>query len=175
MAAPASRMEGKEGRQVERQAEEERASNSVPPRRSVTLARSCLHLTEALCRGILYVQRGNPQAHYHPPCKIPRCAIIWCVYSQPGGIYHSNRYSAVDYRLAPETRFPGPLHDAVTAYFRLVDELHVPPENIVVAGDSAGGGLTLALLMYLRDNGYPLPSGAILMSPWVGMYLFFLS
>ena len=84
-------------------------------------------------------------------------------------------YSAVDYLLAPETRFPGPLHDAVTAYFRLVDELHVPPENIVVAGDSAGGGLTLALLMYLRDNGYPLPSGAILMSPWVGMYLFFLS
>ncbi|TFY78213.1 hypothetical protein EWM64_g5796 [Hericium alpestre] len=79
------------------------------------------------------------------------------------------RVFAVDYRLAPETRFPGPLHDAVSAYFRLIDDLHIPPENITVAGDSAGGGLALALLMYLRDNHYPLPSGAILMSPWVDL------
>ena len=83
---------------------------------------------------------------------------------------NSLRLAALDYRLAPETRFPGPLHDAVSCYFRLIDDLHIPPQNIVVAGDSAGGGLTLALLMYLRDNGYPLPSGAILMSPWVGEY-----
>lgn len=75
---------------------------------------------------------------------------------------------ALDYRLAPETRFPGPLHDVVAAYFRLVNELRIPPENIIVSGDSAGGALSLALLMYLRDNAYPLPSGAILMSPWVG-------
>ncbi len=81
---------------------------------------------------------------------------------------HVDRPQAVDYRLAPETQFPGPLHDAVTAYFRLIDDLHVPPENIIVAGDSAGGGLALALLMYLRDNNYALPSGAILFSPWVG-------
>ncbi|KAG8739892.1 hypothetical protein FRC10_005026 [Ceratobasidium sp. 414] len=74
----------------------------------------------------------------------------------------------VNYRLAPETRFPGALHDAVHAYRRLTDELHVPPSRIIVAGDSAGGGLTLALLMYLRDEGYELPSGAILFSPWVG-------
>lgn len=75
---------------------------------------------------------------------------------------------ALDYRLAPETRFPGPLHDAVSAYFRMTDDLLIPAENIIVAGDSAGGGLTLALMMYLRDNGYPLPGAAILMSPWVG-------
>lgn len=78
------------------------------------------------------------------------------------------RVFAIDYRLAPETRFPGPLHDAVSAYFRLLDDLHVPPENILIAGDSAGGGLSLGLLMYLRDNNYPMPAGAILMSPWVG-------
>ena len=76
--------------------------------------------------------------------------------------------TALDYRLAPETRFPGPLHDAVSAYFRLVDDLHISPENIIIAGDSAGGGLSLALLLYLRDNEYPMPGGAILMSPWVG-------
>lgn len=77
-------------------------------------------------------------------------------------------YIALDYRLAPETRFPGPLHDAVSAYFRMVDDLHISPSNIILAGDSAGGGLSLALMMYLRDNAYPLPGGAILMSPWVG-------
>ncbi len=53
----------------------------------------------------------------------------------------------------------------------MIDDLHISPENIVVAGDSAGGGLAVALLMYLRDNKYPLPGGAILMSPWVGKSL----
>lgn len=76
--------------------------------------------------------------------------------------------SAIDYRLAPECLFPGQLHDVVCAYMRLLD-LNIAPENILVAGDSAGGGLALALLMYLRDNSYPLPSGAMLFSPWVGM------
>ncbi|QRV80404.1 carbohydrate esterase family 10 protein [Ceratobasidium sp. AG-Ba] len=83
--------------------------------------------------------------------------------------YADARVFAVNYRLAPETRFPGALHDAVHAYRRLTDELHVPPSRIIVAGDSAGGGLTLALLMYLRDEGYELPSGAILFSPWVDL------
>ncbi|KAJ1302605.1 hypothetical protein OPQ81_002922 [Rhizoctonia solani] len=83
--------------------------------------------------------------------------------------YADARVFAVDYRLAPETRFPGALHDAVHAYRRLTDELHVPPSRILIAGDSAGGGLTLALLMYLRDEGYELPSGAILFSPWVDL------
>lgn len=98
--------------------------------------------------------------------------------------------SAVNYRLAPETKFPGQLHDAVSAYMRLTVDLKIPPQNIVsprrhpsrrlaslrhrllcqiFAGDSAGGGLCLATLLYLRDEGYPLPSGAILMSPWVDL------
>jgi len=55
----------------------------------------------------------------------------------------------------------------------MLDDLHIPPSNILFAGDSAGGGLCLALLMYLRDNNYPLPAGAILMSPWVGGFTFF--
>ncbi|TCD68296.1 hypothetical protein EIP91_011155 [Steccherinum ochraceum] len=79
------------------------------------------------------------------------------------------RLFAVDYRLAPETRFPGPLHDAVSTYFRMIDDLHIAPENIIVAGDSAGGGLALGLMMYLRDNDYPLPGGGILLSPWVDL------
>lgn len=70
-----------------------------------------------------------------------------------------SRVFALNYRLSPETRFPGPLHDAVAAYLRLREEEHVGEEGgpeILVAGDSAGGGLCLGLLLYLRDNGTPL-------------------
>ncbi|KAH9858344.1 Alpha/Beta hydrolase protein [Lenzites betulinus] len=111
-------------------------------------------------RVVLYLHGG---AYYMFSAATHRLITI------PLAKYLDARVFAVDYRLAPETRFPGPLHDAVSTYFRLIDDLHVPPENIVVVGDSAGGGLTLALLMYLRDNSYPMPSGAILMSPWVDL------
>ncbi|UZJ57511.1 hypothetical protein CBS101457_006831 [Exobasidium rhododendri] len=83
--------------------------------------------------------------------------------------YTECRVFAVNYRLAPDCKFPGPLHDCVSSWFRLVDDLGIPPQNIVLGGDSAGGGLTMALLYYLRDNGYELPSGAILFSPWVDL------
>lgn len=79
------------------------------------------------------------------------------------------RIFALNYRLSPETRFPGALHDAVSAYLRLVDDLQVPAKNIIIAGDSAGAGLATALLLYLRDEEYPLPNCAVLMSPWVDL------
>ncbi|KAH8835575.1 Alpha/Beta hydrolase protein [Flagelloscypha sp. PMI_526] len=111
-------------------------------------------------RIILYIHGG---AYYVSSAATQRLISI------PLSKYTDARVFALDYRLAPETTFPGPLHDVATGYFRLIEELHVPPENIVVAGDSAGGGLCLALLMYLRDNNYPLPAAAILMSPWVDL------
>ncbi|POW15440.1 hypothetical protein PSHT_07072 [Puccinia striiformis] len=80
--------------------------------------------------------------------------------------YTECRLFAINYRLAPETKFPGPLHDVVSGYFRLLNDLSIPAQNIVFAGDSAGGGLVMALLMYLRDEHYPLPSAAMLFSPW---------
>ncbi|CAA7264813.1 unnamed protein product [Cyclocybe aegerita] len=109
---------------------------------------------------VLYIHGG---AYYLSSAAAQRIMSI------PLAKYTDSRIFALDYRLAPETCFPGPLHDAVSAYLRLVGDLHIPPENIIVCGDSAGGGLSLALLMYLRDNEYPLPSGAILMSPWVDL------
>ena len=78
--------------------------------------------------------------------------------------------TAITYRLAPENVFPLPLHDVLHGYLRLLaPPLSIAPENIIIAGDSAGGGLSLALCMYLRDEGYKLPSGLILMSPWVDL------
>lgn len=85
--------------------------------------------------------------------------------------YTECRLFAINYRLAPDCQFPGPLHDVVSSWFRLVEDLGIPPQNIVLGGDSAGGGLVMALLLYLRDNDYELPSGAILFSPWVDLTL----
>ncbi len=75
----------------------------------------------------------------------------------------------IDYRVAPEHPYPAALLDAVTAYQWLLEERQYAPENIVVAGDSAGGGLALALAMYLRDHRIPMPAGLVLMSPWTDL------
>jgi monoterpene epsilon-lactone hydrolase len=65
----------------------------------------------------------------------------------------------LDYRLAPEHRWPAALDDALTAYRWLLDR-GTPPRRIVVAGDSAGANLTLALLVAARDRGWPMPAAA---------------
>ena len=70
----------------------------------------------------------------------------------------------VGYRLAPEHRYPAALDDCVDAYRWLLAQGQ-DPARIVVAGDSAGGNLTLALLLRLRDEGLPLPAGAVALSP----------
>jgi acetyl esterase/lipase len=70
----------------------------------------------------------------------------------------------IDYRLAPEHPFPAGLDDCLAAFEYLV-ERGIGPEKIVVAGDSAGGNLTLALLLARRDHGLPLPGAAVGISP----------
>jgi acetyl esterase/lipase len=74
----------------------------------------------------------------------------------------------IDYRLAPESPFPAPVEDAISAYRWLLDQGH-DPSRLSIAGDSAGGGLTVATLVSLRDQGLPLPSCGVCLSPWVDM------
>ena len=74
----------------------------------------------------------------------------------------------IDYRLAPEHPFPAAVDDAVDAYRWLLQN-GTDPTRLVVAGDSAGGGLTLALLLALRDAGEPLPAAAVCISAWTDM------
>lgn len=76
----------------------------------------------------------------------------------------------IDYRLAPEHPFPAALHDAVMAYRWLLAQ-GAEARHIAVAGDSAGGGLALALLLRLRDEGVPLPAAAAAISPWTDLAL----
>lgn len=75
-----------------------------------------------------------------------------------------------NYRLAPEHPFPAALEDAITAYHWLLSQGHAP-ENLVIMGDSAGGGLALAALLSLRDQGVPLPAATVLLAPWTDLAL----
>jgi len=78
------------------------------------------------------------------------------------------RALAVEYRLAPEHRCPAAVEDAVAAY-RYLREQGIPASEIAIAGDSAGGGLTVATLLALRDAGDELPAAGVCISPWVDL------
>lgn len=75
---------------------------------------------------------------------------------------------SVDYRVAPENPYPAALEDACAAYEWLL-EMGCASDKIIIAGDSAGGGLALALCLYLKDKKKPLPKKLVLMSPWTDL------
>jgi epsilon-lactone hydrolase len=97
---------------------------------------------------------GSPRSHRHLAAAIARAA--------------GTRALLLDYRLAPEHPFPAALEDAVAAYRWLLGH-GVAADRIVIAGDSAGGGLTMATLLALRDRGLPRPAGGVAISPWVDL------
>ncbi len=75
-----------------------------------------------------------------------------------------------EYRLAPEHPFPAAVDDSLEAYRWLLDQ-GAAPDHVVFAGDSAGGGLVLALLLALKDKGLHLPAAAVALSPWTDLKL----
>jgi monoterpene epsilon-lactone hydrolase len=97
---------------------------------------------------------GSPRSHRHLAAAIARASGV--------------RALLLDYRLAPEHPFPAALEDAVAAYRWLLGQ-GLAPERVVLAGDSAGGGLTVATLVALRDRGLPRPAGGVCISPWVDL------
>lgn len=78
------------------------------------------------------------------------------------------RTLSINYRLAPEHPFPAQIDDAMKAYSWLLDQGY-RAKDIIIAGDSAGGNLTAALLMSIRDTKTPLPAGGVMISPWIDL------
>jgi epsilon-lactone hydrolase len=78
------------------------------------------------------------------------------------------RTLAIDYRRTPEHPFPAALDDALQAY-QLLLEQGLQPGRIAIGGDSAGGGLTLTVMVSLRERGLPLPACGWCISPWIDM------
>jgi acetyl esterase/lipase len=113
-----------------------------------TPARTVLYL-----HGGGYVM-GGPQTHRTLAYNIAAAADARCL--------------LLDYRLAPEHPFPAAVEDAATAYRWLLAG-GADPSSIIVAGDSAGGGLTVATMVKLRDEGIDLPGAAVCLSPWTDM------
>lgn len=112
-------------------------------------------------RVILYLHGGgyvigSPNSHRELASRIARAT--------------RTRVLVPDYRLAPEHPFPAAPEDAVACYRWLLGS-GVAPAHIVIAGDSAGGGLTLATLTALRDEKLPLPAAGVCLSPWVDLEL----
>jgi epsilon-lactone hydrolase len=110
-------------------------------------------------RTVLYLHGGgyvlfSPRTHRELVSRIARAS--------------GARALSLDYRLAPEYPHPAAVDDTVKAYKWLL-ECGVSPSSIAVMGDSAGGGLTLALLQILRDNKIPLPACAVCLSPWADL------
>lgn len=79
-----------------------------------------------------------------------------------------SRVLLIDYRLAPEYSFPAALDDALASYHWLLEEGY-QPEHLTIGGDSAGGGLSLATALALRDRGGTLPAALFLISPWTDL------
>ena len=93
-------------------------------------------------------------------------------YRMFAGLYnevsHGMSVLTIDYRVAPENPYPAALEDAVASYQWLLDQGWFA-EQIIVVGDSAGGGLAMALCHYLKDHRMPLPCGIVAMSPWTDL------
>ncbi|MHA1200704.1 MAG: alpha/beta hydrolase [Candidatus Heimdallarchaeaceae archaeon] len=78
---------------------------------------------------------------------------------------------SINYRLAPEDPYPAGLDDAFAVYKWLLEEKSIPAENIILMGDSAGGGLALCLLVRIANQNFPQPKAAITLSPWTDLTL----
>jgi phosphinothricin tripeptide acetyl hydrolase len=153
---------------AERRAQYERAEKAfpIPPEVKVERVSAPVAPAEwlrppgaAAGRVVLYLHGGgyvigSPRSHRHLAAAVAAAGQASAL--------------LLDYRLAPEHPYPAAVDDATAAYRWLLDQ-GIAPGHIVIGGDSAGGGLTVATLLALRDARLPLPAGGVCISPWVDL------
>lgn len=153
---------------AERRAQYERAEKAFPTPPEVKVERVSAPVAPAewlrppgalAGRVVLYLHGGgyvigSPRSHRHLAAAIAAAGQASAL--------------LLDYRLAPEHPYPAAVDDATAAYRWLLDQ-GIAPGHIVIGGDSAGGGLTVATLLALRDARLPLPAGGVCISPWVDL------
>ncbi|KAJ7498735.1 Alpha/Beta hydrolase protein [Mycena latifolia] len=138
----------------------------APPGPKLPDAAETIVRMEKLDRVMLYVHGGG---YFWGSINTHRYQLIRYARKIKGRVF------AVNYRKAPQYPWPCPLQDVLAAYLYLIrpppDAVHkaIPASKIVLAGDSAGGGLCLSVLAILRDMGLPLPAGCVLISSWVDL------
>jgi acetyl esterase/lipase len=157
------------------------ANATIEERRAGMLAATAIMLPLETVEISETALAGRPALAFHPSTAVAGKALLYLhgggyvigspethrgIVSQISNAIGANAWS-LDYRMGPEDRFPAGVDDAVAAYRELL-ETHTPGD-IVIAGDSAGGGLALASTMKARDGGLPMPAGLVLLSPWANL------
>jgi len=132
------------------------------------------------------IDTGSVRGEWIAAPKVPRDAKRTILYCHGGGYFWGNlsaprnmlarlsslanaRIFSLDYRLAPEAPFPAAFDDAMAAYSWIIEDQRIDPGQLVVGGESAGGGLALSLLSALKENAQPVPGAAFLFSPWTDL------
>ncbi|EIN10888.1 alpha/beta-hydrolase [Punctularia strigosozonata HHB-11173 SS5] len=134
--------------------------------KSIDEAKQTIRRMDQIRPVLLYVHGGG---YFFGSINTHRYQIIRYARKMKG------RAFAMNYRKAPQYPWPCAVQDVLAAYLYLIQPptgaVHtaIPPDKIVFAGDSAGGGLCLTALTILRDMGMPMPAGGVLISPWVDM------
>jgi monoterpene epsilon-lactone hydrolase len=103
----------------------------------------------------------------HGGAYVLNAGLASLIEALPAAIHLQMEVISIDYRMPPDHPFPAALDDVVRAYQRLLDDYS--PEQIIVSGTSAGGGLSMAALQAIRDKGLPLPAALLLGTPWADL------